>query len=521
MSAHSTIPILGAPDYRDWFSMALNESGQEKNRVFMRDILPFLYDYAEGTTFTAFLQEHEWIKDFTNPDSSFAATFLEVERHPNEATITLADFVKHLAGTLIAREWRENMKAFVERVESRPATDVPMNDAEITECREAFEEALPKLADQPLWRCLSARVRDFSLRIGCPAAAAEPLDCIVSIRVQLNARPVRTEEAMVEDQLHDPGRTKRTHEDYTIAWICPLEVEQVAALVMLDEEHENLTQPSTDQNVYALGMIANRNVVIAGLPQAGNNSAASVITQAKTTFPNLRYCLLVGIGGGVPTITDNGMIRLGDVVVSKPAGGHSGVFQYDRGRAEEGQFKPTGALDSPPSLLLGAAQRLAAERARSRNDPIIENIERIDTTIRGLRKYRYPGLSEDRLYQPAYRHREARRSCQECGCDPTSLIQRTSTEEDEDGLTVIVHRGTIASGELVIKDGNLRDNLAKKYDTLCFETEAAGVLTSFPCMVIRGISDYCDSHKNDKWHGYAAAVAAAYARALFCYMPTN
>lgn len=117
MSVHSTIPILGAPDYRDWFSMALNESGQEKNRVFMRDILPFLYDYAEGTTFTAFLQEHEWIKDFTNPDSSFAATLLEVERHPNEATITLADFVKHLAGTLIAREWRENMKAFVERVE--------------------------------------------------------------------------------------------------------------------------------------------------------------------------------------------------------------------------------------------------------------------------------------------------------------------------------------------------------------------------------------------------------------------
>ncbi|KIL88433.1 hypothetical protein FAVG1_08513 [Fusarium avenaceum] len=521
MSVHSTIPILGAPDYRDWFSMVLTESGQEKNRVFMRDILPFLYDYAEGTTFTAFLQEHEWIKDFTNPDSSFAATLLEVERHPNEATITLADFVKHLAGTLIAREWRENMKAFVERVESRPATDVPMNDAEITECREAFEEALPKLADQPLWRCLIARVRDFSLRIGCPAAVAEPLDCIVSIRIQLNVRPVRAEEAMVEDQLHDPGRTKRTHKDYTIAWICPLEVEQAVALVMLDGKHENLTQPSTDQNIYTLGRIAGHNVVIAGLPQAGNNSAASVITQAKTTFPNLRYCLLVGIGGGVPTITDNGMIRLGDVVVSKPAGEYSGVVQYDRGRAEAGYFQRTGALGPPPSLLLGAAQRLAAERARSRQDPIIENIALIDTTIPGLRKCRYPGLSEDRLYQPGYRHREARRSCQECGCDPTCLIQRTSTEEEEDGLTVVVHRGTIASGELVIKDGNLRDDLAKEYDTLCFETEAAGVLTNFPCMVIRGISDYCDSHKNDKWHGYAAAVAAAYARALFRYIPTN
>jgi hypothetical protein len=35
-----------------------------------------------------------------------------------------------------------------------------MNEAEITECRKAFEEALPKLADHPLWRGLRARVRD-------------------------------------------------------------------------------------------------------------------------------------------------------------------------------------------------------------------------------------------------------------------------------------------------------------------------------------------------------------------------
>jgi hypothetical protein len=35
------------------------------------------------------------------------------------------------------------------------------------------------------------------------------------------------------------------------------------------------------------------------------------------------------------------------------------------------------------------------------------------------------------------------------------------------------------------------------------------------------VSDYCDSHKNDKWHGYAAATAAAYARELFKYMPVD
>jgi nucleoside phosphorylase len=46
------------------------------------------------------------------------------------------------------------------------------------------------------------------------------------------------------------------------------------------------------------------------------------------------------------------------------------------------------------------------------------------------------------------------------------------------------------------------------------ETEAAGLMNDFPCLVIRGISDYSDSHKNDRWQPYAAATAAAYAKEL-------
>src|SRR5579859_5584503 len=60
---------------------------------------------------------------------------------------------------------------------------------------------------------------------------------------------------------------KLTHGDYTVGWICPLEVEQIAALEMLDEEHERLPQASSDHNVYNLGSIAGHNVVIAGLHQ--------------------------------------------------------------------------------------------------------------------------------------------------------------------------------------------------------------------------------------------------------------
>src|SRR5262245_45453892 len=108
------------------------------------------------------------------------------------------------------------------------------------------------------------------------------------------------------------------HDAYRVGWICPLEVEQIAAMEMLDEEHESLPQKPADHNVYQLGSINNHNIVVAGLPQTGNCSTATVVAQMRMTFPNLRYGLLVGIGGGVPVRTDSGMIRLGHVVVSKP-----------------------------------------------------------------------------------------------------------------------------------------------------------------------------------------------------------
>jgi nucleoside phosphorylase len=97
-----------------------------------------------------------------------------------------------------------------------------------------------------------------------------------------------------------------------------------------------------------------------------------------------------------------------------------------------------------------------------------------------------------------------------------------SDEDNEnDDLYVVVHRGTVASGELVIKNASLRDRLANEYGLLGFETEAAGALADFPCMVIRGILDYCNSQKIDQWHRYAAAVTAAYARQRFFHMPLD
>ncbi|KAL4779921.1 nucleoside phosphorylase domain-containing protein [Aspergillus varians] len=273
---------------------------------------------------------------------------------------------------------------------------------------------------------------------------------------------------------------------YTIAWICPLLVEYTAALQMLDEKHGLPQHVEGDSNAYTLGSIHGRNIIITVLGQSGNIPTAMAIAQMRTSFPELQFGLLVGIGGGAPSNTEQKDIRLGDVVVSRPASTHPGTVRYDQGKAVTGQIIRTGCLTPPPVLLLSAAERLEGNRNHD-NDPIVLNLKRFGPK---LQDFQHPGVIHD---QP---------------------------RDDESGRKyVVVHRGTIATGEIVIKDAAMRDYLAQQLGALCFETEAAGALYDFPCLVIRGISDYCDSHKNEKWHKYAAATAAAYARELLNHVP--
>jgi nucleoside phosphorylase len=94
-------------------------------------------------------------------------------------------------------------------------------------------------------------------------------------------------------------------------------------------------------------------------------------------------------------------------------------------------------------------------------------------------------------------------------CDKSQICRRKPRD-------MRVHYGLIASGNQVIKDAAFRDKLNKDLGghVLCIEMEAAGLVNDFPCIVIRGICDYADSHKNKDWQEHAAAVAAAFAKEL-------
>ena len=122
------------------------------------------------------------------------------------------------------------------------------------------------------------------------------------------------------------------HGDYTVGWICALSIELAAAVAMLDERHNPLLQDSHNHNNYTLGRIGVHNITIACLPSGvtGTTSAAIVVSHVYSTFPSIRFGLMVGVGGGAPSARND--IRLGDVVISKPDGTFGGVIQYDFGK---------------------------------------------------------------------------------------------------------------------------------------------------------------------------------------------
>lgn len=98
------------------------------------------------------------------------------------------------------------------------------------------------------------------------------------------------------------------------------------------------------------------------------------------------------------------------------------------------------------------------------------------------------------------------------------IVSRTPRVRDE----VVIHYGTIASGNQVMKDGITRDVLSAKLGgVLCFEMEAAGLMNYLPSLVVRGICDYADSHKNKKWQPFAAAAAAACAKEVLRCVPVD
>ncbi|KAI9037068.1 NACHT nucleoside triphosphatase [Aspergillus affinis] len=320
---------------------------------------------------------------------------------------------------------------------------------------------------------------------------------------------------------------------FSIAIICALREESDAVEATFDhffEDDELLyNKVAGDLNTYTFGQIGLHHVVLAYMPGMGKANSASLTASFRASFPLVRLGLVVGICGGVPYGADE--IFLGDVIIS------TGVVQTDFGRQYTHQIIRKDTLEDnlarPNAEIRAFLHQLRGWRARRKfQQNVSKNISKI-CGKEGFGSWTSPGAENDKLYRADYGHiHRGSGVCSTCAppgerdlvacdsarttscallkCDETQLIQR---KYRTDNLPAI-HFGRIASSDQVIKSAPDRDRIAKQEEVLGFEMEGAGVWDNLPTIIVKGVCDYADSHKNKKWQKYASVTAASCAKAL-------
>ncbi|KAL5000016.1 purine and uridine phosphorylase [Aspergillus recurvatus] len=294
--------------------------------------------------------------------------------------------------------------------------------------------------------------------------------------------------------------------DFAIAIICALPLEAEAVEALFDEHYDRLgkhygKQPS-DANAYINGRIGKHDVVLCYMPEMGKRSAAGVASSLKISYRGVKLALVVGICRGVPSPPEYQEIFLGDVIIG------DSVIEYDFGRQYPGGYqRKTGVKDT-----LGRP------------------VQEIQTLLNGLlsdvlfrasylhKHYNHPSPAECSCFESDSLERVCEealgRDCDKIGCDSGQQIRYREVSGSNQPFIYI---GPVASADTVMKSGQHRDEIARREKVIGFEMEGAGVWDNVPCIIIKGVCDYADSHKNKLWQAYAAATGASVAKALLEY----
>lgn len=331
---------------------------------------------------------------------------------------------------------------------------------------------------------------------------------------------------------------------FEIAIICALPLEADAIEALFDETYDKFSrayrrQPG-DHNTYINGRIGLHNVVLCYLPGMGKASAASAAANLRVSYTRIQLALVVGICGGVPFPSSDTEIMLGDVLIS------NSVKEYDFGRQYPDGFRQktdVGDTLGRPSQEIRSL--LAGLQARKTRKELQDSIHQHLLTLQAQpeAEWQHPGIAHDVLFEASYRHKHCKQDqdtkciCFDCnssndpvcddalkkdcitlGCSGVLVKRRRVLESTKPSVYV----GTIASADTVMKSGEHRDKLARKEGIIGFEMEGAGVWDNVPCIIIKGVCDYADSHKNKIWQNYAAATAASATKSfLEFWIPTS
>ena len=288
--------------------------------------------------------------------------------------------------------------------------------------------------------------------------------------------------------------------------VTALPEEFAAMLAMIDGERRRFADH--DRADYVSGTIPSTDparphgVVATVIGDAGTDPAAASLTHLIRSFPSVGCVLMVGIAAGVPQPNrPERHVRLGDVVV-----GTLGVVGYDTVTDRPGGRVPWLTCPSASSLLVRRVTMLQAGEAlgsRPWEDLIAAAAGRLPAFAR-------PPESSDLLY------------ASDEATEPIPHPGAAATEHRAGWPKI--HYGRIGSANRSLRNARARDEIADEHDVLAIEMEgrgigSAGLAGGVEWLVIRGISDYGDTHATRLWRRYAALAAAGYARALLAECP--
>lgn len=288
-----------------------------------------------------------------------------------------------------------------------------------------------------------------------------------------------------------------SHDLPTIGFICPLYAEIKAVRAIFDQE---LSAQEVEGTEYIYGTIGSRTAVAVQFlyGEIGPTSATEHAAKLLQLHPTLKlagsYCFLVGIAGGIWSGRSD--VRLGDVVIATK------IHDWRSGQLTQDGFVQTKYPEHASDVLRRKLGSFLYNRCRL--GPMITTLLSRMKEDHGDSGWLYPGELQDRLYNSEYRH-QGSRGCH--SCDPSQLQTRHRRPNPHPWI----HDGLLASGPVVLKDAATRATL-QEAGVLAVDMEACGIPKNF--VVIRAISDYADGHKDDEWHPYAAATAAASARLM-------
>ncbi|KAL4807925.1 hypothetical protein BDV18DRAFT_168144 [Aspergillus unguis] len=367
-------------------------------------------------------------------------------------------------------------------------------------------------------------------------------------RDSVSELPIAKKLSFSQRDIQNPPESGRpvNRKDFEVAIVCALPLEFDAVCALVDEFYDHdYGRANGDINMYTNARIGKTNVVLLLLSNMGKATAASTCASLRSSYSRLNLVLVTGICGGVPFSANGEELLLGDVVISRH------IVQYDFGRRYPDEFETKDTVEdsigrAPKSVrnLLALLQtNVGREKLESSTARYLQDIQSRPSKKFRKGQYKYPGASKDRLFQPGYTHKrhlsttvlEATKAsicthikssvetCDGIGCDNKQLVHRERIElklqQEADGQIQAsqapsIFVGTIGSGDTVMKSGEERDRIASLHNLLAFEMEGAGVWDEIPCIVVKGICDYADSHKNKNWQSFAAATAASAMKAL-------